>query len=178
MPELKWYVVRVQSNKEEQVKESIEKRVKLAGMSERVAQVIVPSEQVTEIRGGKRRVFEKKSYPGYVMVEMEMADDTWYLVRETPGVGDFVGAGAKPVPMSQQEVDRMLGQAASVKGESPRLLIEFEEGDTVRITTGAFENFEGVVEEVDSERGRVKVSVTIFGRNTMVELEYWQVEKF
>jgi len=178
MPDLQWYVVRVQSNKEEQVKESIEKRVKLAGMEERIAQVIVPSEQVTEIRGGKRRVFDKKSYPGYVMIEMELEDDTWYLIRETPGVGDFVGAGNKPTPMSAQEVDRMLGQAAVMDGEQPRLLIEFEEGDSVRITTGAFENFEGVVEEVDGERGRVKVAVTIFSRNTMVELEYWQVEKF
>ena len=178
MPELKWYVVRVQSNKEETVKENIEKRVKMAGMEDRITRVLVPCEQVSEIRSGHRRIFERKSYPGYVMVEMEMAEDTWFLVRETPGVGDFVGAGNNPIPMSQHEVDRMLGQAQQSEEAAPKLLINFDESDTVRITTGAFENFEGVVEEVDREKGRVKVAVTIFGRNTLVELEYWQVEKF
>jgi len=178
MPDLKWYVVRVQSNKEEQVKENIDKRVQLADMQERIPQVLVPSEQVTEIRGGRKRVTDRKSYPGYVMIEMELADDTWYLVRETPGVGDFVGAGNKPIPMERHEVDRMLGQAAQSEEAQPKLLINFEEGDSVRIMTGPFENFEGMVDDVDRDRGRVKVTVTIFGRNTPVNLEYWQVEKF
>jgi len=142
---------------------------------------MVPVEQVSEIRGGRRRVTERKIYPGYVMVEMEVGDsgevseEAWYLVRETPGIGDFIGAERRPVPMADHEVEKMLGDARRTE-ESPRLIINCKEGDSVKIKEGPFENFDGVVEEVNVGKGLVKVIVTIFGRATPVELEYWQVE--
>ncbi len=174
-----WYVLRVQSNKEDSVKESLEKRVQAAGLSDQITRVLVPTEKITEIKGGKKRVSERKIYPGYVMVEMAINDDTWYLLRETPGIGDFVGGGpnARPQPMSQIDVDKMLGDAAAVKeSEQPKIKIEFREGEAVKITEGPFENFSGIVKEVNRSKGQVKVEVTIFGRPTPVELEYWQIE--
>ena len=172
---MQWYVLRVQSNREDQVRESLEKRVKMAGLDDRIAQIIVPSEHVTEIRAGKKRVTERKIYPGYMMVQMDMDDDTWFLVRETPGIGDFVGAHLKPVPMTAREVDKMLGQLAR-QDEEPKLKIDFKVGDTVKIKEGPFENFDGVVEEVIPAKGLVRTVVTIFGRATRVELEYWKLE--
>lgn len=172
---MQWYVLRVQSNREKQVRESLQKRVKMAGLEDRIAQIIVPSEHVTEIRSGKKRVTERKIYPGYIMVEMDMDDDTWFLVRETPGIGDFVGAHLKPVPMTQREVEKLLGQLAR-QDEEPKLKIDFKVGDTVKIKEGPFENFDGVVEEVIPTKGLVRTVVTIFGRATRVELEYWKLE--
>jgi len=172
---MEWYVLRVQSNREAKVRDALEKRVKMAGLEDRIAEIVVPSEQVTEIRGGKRRVTERKIYPGYIMVQMDMDEDTWFLVRETPGIGDFVGAHLKPVPMSKREVDKMLGQMEQ-KDEEPKLKIDFKVGDTVKIKEGPFENFDGVVEEVIPSKGLVRVVVTIFGRATRVELEYWKLE--
>jgi transcriptional antiterminator NusG len=172
---MQWYVLRVQSNREDQVRENLEKRVKMAGLEDRIAQIIVPSEHVTEIRAGKKRVTERKIYPGYLMVQMDMDDDTWFLVRETPGIGDFVGAHLKPVPMTAREVDKMLGQLAR-QDEEPKLKIDFKVGDTVKIKEGPFENFDGVVEEVIPAKGLVRTVVTIFGRATRVELEYWKLE--
>jgi len=170
-----WYVLRVQSGKEEQVKETLEKRVKMAGMEESISHVLVPSEQISEIRSGKRRVTERKIYPGYIMVEMELNDSTWYLIRETPGIGDILGSSSRPVPMKQHEVDKILGEAES-KEAKPKLKIDFRAGESVKIKEGPFENFDGVVQEVIPSKGLVKVVVTIFGRPTPVELEYWQVE--
>ena len=173
-----WYVLRVQSNREDSVRESLEKRVKMAGLDERISQVVVPSEQITEIRGGKKRVTDRKIYPGYLMVEMEDPNedkDAWFLVRETPGIGDFVGAHLKPVPMKDREVDKMLGQMAA-PDEEPKLKIDFKVGDTVKIKEGPFENFDGMVEEVIPTKGLVRVVVTIFGRSTRVEIEYWKLE--
>ena len=172
-----WYVLRVQSNKEDTVRESLEKRIKTAGLEGQITQVLVPTEKVSEIKGGKKRVSQRKIYPGYVIVEMALNDDTWYLVRETPGIGDFVGGApnTKPVPMPQYEVDKILGEAER-ETEQPKLKIEFREGDAVKITEGPFENFSGVVQEVVPSKGVVKVEVTIFGRPTPVELEYWQIE--
>jgi len=172
---MQWYVLRVQSNREDSVKESLEKRVKMAGLEGKVAQIVVPSEQVTEIRGGKRRITERKIYPGYLMVQMDLDDETWFLVRETAGIGDFVGAHLKPVPMKDREVEKMLGQLATAT-EEPKLKIDFKVGDTVKIKEGPFENFDGVVEEVIPTKGLVRVVVTIFGRATRVELEYWKLE--
>ena len=172
---MQWYVLRVQSNRENQVAESLQKRVNMAGMEERISQIVVPSEQVTEIRGGKRRVTERKIYPGYIMVQMDMDEDTWFLVRETPGIGDFVGAHLKPVPMQPREVEKMLGQMER-RDEEPKLKIDFKVGDTVKIKEGPFENFDGVVEEVIPGKGLVRVVVTIFSRATRVELEYWKLE--
>ena len=170
-----WYVLRVQSGREGQVKEALEKRVKAAGMAETISKVLVPSEQISEIRSGKKKVKERKVYPGYLMVEMELNDDSWYLIRETPGIGDFLGSATQPVPMKPWEVDKILGEAES-KEAKPKLKINFRVGESVKIKEGPFENFDGTVEEVIPSKGLVKVVVTIFGRPTPVELEYWQVE--
>jgi len=172
---MQWYVLRVQSNREDFVKESLEKRVKIAAFEARIAQIVVPSEQVTEIRSGRKRVSERKIYPGYLMVQMDLDEDTWFLVRETPGIGDFVGAHLKPVPMKDREVEKMLGQLAS-HDEEPKLKIDFKVGDTVKIKEGPFENFDGVVEEVIASKGLVRAVVMIFGRATRVEIEYWKLE--
>jgi transcriptional antiterminator NusG len=176
-------VLRCQSGREDQARESLVKQAKLRDLADRVAQVVIPTQTFTEVRGGVRRVVQRKTYPGYLMVEIAVTDDTgqvdedtWYLIRETPGIGDFVGPGRQPVPMQPHEVERILGQAQQPEGGEPRLRIEFKEGDAVRIKEGPFENFEGVVEEVIPAKGLVRVVVTIFGRPTPVELEYWQVE--
>ena len=176
-----WFVLRVQSNKEERVKSNLDKRVKAAGLESSILDTLVPTEQVSEIKGGRRRVTERKIYPGYVMVQMEVGEnnevdeEAWYLVRETPGIGDFIGAERRPVPMADHEVEKMLGQAERTE-EAPRLMINFKVGDSIKVKEGPFENFDGIVEEVNESKGLVKVIVTIFGRATPVELEYWQVE--
>lgn len=175
----RWYVVRVQSNREKRVRENLERRVKAQSMEHVIAEVLVPTERVTEIKSGKRRVTERNIYPGYIMVQMDAEhedwEDAWYLVRGTPGIGDFVGPKGAPSPMSDDEATKIL---ASIKqdADQPKLKIEFQKGAHVRIKDGPFLNFEGTVEEVDPEKGRVKVIVAIFGRATPVELEYWQVE--
>ena len=176
--EKRWYVLRVQSNKEDHVRESLERRVKIAGMEELISRVLVPTEKVTEIKGGQKRVSERKLYPGYVMVEMTLTEESAYLVRDTAGVGDFVGPHAKePVPLTAAEVEKILGDAEKTAEETqPRVKIEFKPGDAVKIKEGPFQNFDGVVDEVIPAKGLVKVVVTIFGRPTPVELEYWQVE--
>jgi transcriptional antiterminator NusG len=172
----KWYVLRVQVGKELTAKESLERRIKTAGLELSISKVLVPKEKVTEIRSGKKKVMERKLYPGYLIVEMELNDQTWMLVRETTGVGDFLG-GRKPIPMSQPEIDRMLiAGTAGAEAEKPKIKIAFRKGDSVRIKEGPFENFDGTVEEVIPAKGLVKVIITIFGRATSVELEHWQVE--
>jgi transcriptional antiterminator NusG len=177
-----WYVVRVQSGKEDQVREALERRVKTEGLEEVVTSVLVPSERISEIRGGQKRVRERKIYPGYIMVEIEseddvkIADQAWFVIRETPGIGDFLGDGSRPIPMTQSDVDKILGEAEAEE-ETPKLKIGFSGGEAVRIKEGPFENFEGTVEEVSATKGTVRVIVTIFGRPTPVELEYWQVER-
>jgi len=177
-----WYVLRVQSGKEIQVRDGLERRVKMENLEDAVTSVLVPSERVTEIRGGEKRVRERKTYPGYIFVEIEtnekgeIPEHAWFLIRETPGIGDFLGAGAIPTPMSKKDVDKMLGEAVQ-KEEAPKLQIGFAEGESVRIKEGPFENFDGTVEQVSAAKGLVRVIVTIFGRPTPVELEYWQIEK-
>ncbi len=170
-----WFVVRVQSGKEDRVRESLLARVKAMGWEEHFGRVLVPSESITEIKGGRKRVVQRKIYPGYIMVELELNDDAWFLIRETPGIGDFVGPHMQPVPMQDSEIAKLLGEIESHE-EQPKLKIDFEKGDSVKIKEGPFENFDGVVEEVVPTKGIVKVIVTIFGRATEVELEYWQVE--
>ena len=183
MAKTEWYVLRCQSGREDQARESLLKQAKLRGLEDRVSQVLIPTQSFTELKGGARRVVERKTYPGYLMVELvvdeetgTVDEDTWYLIRETSGIGDFVGPGRKPVPMQQREVDRLLGEAVQPEGAEPQLRIGFKEGDSVRIKEGPFENFDGVVEEVIPGKGLVRVVVTIFGRPTPVELEYWQAE--
>jgi transcriptional antiterminator NusG len=170
-----WYVIRVQSGREEKVRKGLEKRISAAGAEDVVSRVVVPTETVSEIKGGKKRVSKKKIFPGYVMVEMEATDEALYLIRETPGVGDFVGSHMKPTPMEPHEVARLLGDMER-QAETPKLKINFQKGESVKIKEGPFENFDGIVDDVNPEKGLVRVVVTIFSRPTPVELEYWQVE--
>jgi transcriptional antiterminator NusG len=177
----KWFVLRVQSGREDSVKESLTKRVQALQIDDMVGRVVVPAEKISEIKGGKRRVSERKIFPGYIMVEMETKEDgripeeVWFMIKETPGIGDFVGSRTKPTPMKEHEVNRIL-EAMEEKEEAPKIKIGFRAGDSVRIKEGPFEHFDGYVEEINPAKGLVKVIVTIFGRATPIELEYWQVE--
>ena len=171
-----WYVLRVASGREESVKEGLLKKIQIAGLEESIPTVLVPTERVSEIKGGKKRYREKKLYPGYIIVEMDLTDDVWYLIKETPGIGDFVGSFQKPIPLSPPEVEKILNTLKD-KEETPELRIDLEAGDGVKIKEGPFENFDGTVDEVFPTKGQVRVIVTIFGRATPVDLEYWQVEK-
>ena len=148
----------------------------LQGMEKWFGEVIVPKEQVTDFKGGKKRVVSRKLYPGYILVQMILSDDSWYLVRETGGIGDFTGSGGKPSPMLPQDVAKLLHKEEEQTAESPRLKISFKKGDRVKINEGTFENFEGEVEEIDEANGRVTVMLSIFGRSTPVDIEYWQIE--
>jgi transcriptional antiterminator NusG len=176
-----WYVLRVQSNKEETVRETLERKAKLEGITDRLCRIIVPTERVSTMKAGRRRVSERKLYPGYVFVEMDAEDDgsvpekVWFLIRETGGVGDFIGTEGKPTPMKPHEVEKLVGEAERSGEEAPALKADYAAGDQVKIKQGPFENFEGVVDEVQLDKGLVRVIVTIFGRATPVELEYWQV---
>jgi transcriptional antiterminator NusG len=175
-PNRKWYVVRVQSGREEQVRDGLLRRVRAAGLETKVTSVVVPMEKVTEIRSGRKTIREKKLYPGYIMIEMLQDKDAWFLVRETPGIGDFLGL-KEPIPMAEHEVNKMLVDQTGSEEEKPRIKMDFQKGDTIRVKEGAFENFDGVVEEINSQKGLVGITIMIFGRATRVELEYWQVEK-
>ncbi|HEX8201771.1 MAG TPA: transcription termination/antitermination protein NusG [Isosphaeraceae bacterium] len=176
-PDLVWYVLKVQSGREDTIRDALERRVKIQGLQRFFGRIVVPTEKITEIRNNKKRVVERKSYPGYIMVEMELNEKTWFTVRETPGVGDFVGAHGTPTKMTEAEVNKMLGQETAKDEKPPQLRIDFERGDRVKIKEGPFENFEGSVEEVNEIRGLVKVMLIIFNRPTPVDLEYWQVER-
>ncbi|MHC4983464.1 MAG: transcription termination/antitermination protein NusG [Planctomycetota bacterium] len=178
-----WYVLRVASNKEEAVREALERKVKIEGCRDRIGRILVPTERRPAPRGrGSKKVVERKMYPGYVFIEMapdengRIDEKAWFLIRETTGVGDFVGASGKPSPMKQSDVEKMLMQVEKAQEGTP-VSVEFSKGDMVKIKEGAFENFEGPVEEVLADKGLIRVMVTIFGRPTPVELEYWQVER-
>jgi transcriptional antiterminator NusG len=177
-PELVWYVLKVQSSREDTIRDALQRRVKIQGLQKYFGQIVVPTEKITEIRNNKKRVVERKTYPGYIMVQMELNEKTWFLVRETPGVGDFVGAHGTPTKMTDAEVNQMLHQEEEKStAEAPKVRIYVERGDRVKIKDGPFENFEGTVEEVIEGRGLVKVMLIIFNRPTPVDLEYWQVER-
>jgi transcription termination/antitermination protein NusG len=177
-PELVWYVLKVQSSREDTIREALGRRVKIQGLQKYFGQIVVPTEKITEIRNNKKRIVERKTYPGYIMVQMELNEKTWFLVRETPGVGDFVGAHGTPTKMTEVEVNQMLHQEEEkTTAETPKVRIDVERGDRVKIKDGPFENFEGTVEEVIEGRGLVKVMLIIFNRPTPVDLEYWQVER-
>lgn len=171
-----WYILKVQSNREDSIRDALLRRVKIAGLLDFFGDIIVPIEMVSEFKGGKKRVVKRKLYPGYIMVNMELNEDTWFLVRETPGIGDFTGSGGKPSPMLQQEVNRIITIKEDAAAEAPTLKIKFKPADRVKITEGTFENFEGDVDSIDQSNGRVTVMINIFGRSTPVELEYWQIE--
>ena len=172
----RWYVVRVQSGREEQVRNGLLRRVRADKLEAKISSVIVPTEKVTEIRGGKKAVRERKKYPGYIMIEMQQDKDAWFVVRETPGIGDFLGL-KEPIPMAEHEVTKMLVDQSDTEDERPQIKIDFQKGDTVRVKEGAFENFDGQVEEINPQKGSIVITITIFGRPTRVDLEYWQVEK-
>jgi transcriptional antiterminator NusG len=177
-PELVWYVLKVQSGREDTIRDALQKRVKIQGLQRFFGQIVVPTEKMTEIRNNKKRIVERKTYPGYIMVQMELNEKTWFVVRETPGVGDFVGAHGTPTKMTDAEVNQMLHQEEEkTTAEAPKVRIDVERGDRVKIKDGPFENFEGTVEEVIEGRGLVKVMLIIFNRPTPVDLEYWQVER-
>jgi transcription termination/antitermination protein NusG len=178
LPELVWYVLKVQSSREDTIRDALQRRVKIQGLQRYFGQIVVPTEKITEIRNNKKRIVERKTYPGYIMVQMELNEKTWFVVRETPGVGDFVGAHGTPTKMTDAEVNQMLHQEEEKStAEAPKVRIDVERGDRVKIKDGPFENFEGTVEEVIEGRGLVKVMLIIFNRPTPVDLEYWQVER-
>jgi transcriptional antiterminator NusG len=173
---MQWYILKVQSNREDSIREGLQRRVAIAGLEEYFGDVIVPIEKVTEVKGGRKRVVKRKLYPGYLVVQMEITDDTWFLVRETPGIGDFTGAAGRPTPMLPHEVSRIVATQEEKTDKAPKLQIRFQTGDRVKINEGTFESFEGDVDAIDTSSGRVTVMINIFGRSTPVELEYWQVE--
>lgn len=171
-----WYILKVQSNREESIREGLLRRVAITGLGYYFGEVIVPTEKVTEFKGGKKKVIKRKLYPGYIVVHMEINDDTWFLVRETPGIGDFTGAAGRPSPMLAHEVSRIVAKQEEKSEKAPKLKIAFRVGERVKIKEGTFENFEGDVDSIDETNGRVTVMINIFGRSTPVELEYWQIE--
>ena len=171
-----WYILKVQSNREDSIRETLMRRIQMQGLDKYFGDVVVPKEQVTEFKGGKKRVVWRKLYPGYILVNMLLNDETWYLVRETGGIGDFTGSAGRPSPMLPQDVAKLLNKAEVKADEAPRLKIAFKKGDRVKINEGTFENFEGEVEQIDEANGRVTVMLSIFGRSTPVDIEYWQIE--
>ena len=178
---MQWYVLRVASNKEEQVRDSLAHKMEVEGVGS-VGRIMVPTESVKRIRGGKQRVHKRKLYPGYVFMELEPKDDgripdeAFYIIKETMGVGDFIGTEGVPTPMRDTDVAKMLKEVEKPE-DTPNIKVEFDKGDVVKIREGAFENFEGTVDSIDEERGIVRVIVTIFGRSTPLDIEYWQIEK-
>ena len=172
-----WYVLKVQTNRENSIRKSLERRIAREGLEEYFGEIIIPTERIVETKGGKKKVREQKLYPGYVMIQMILNDETWYLVRDTSGVGDFTGAAGKPHPMDESEVERMLGLEQQKEEEPTKVKIEFRVGDVVKIMTGPFETFEGEIEAIDEATGKISVLIEIFGRPTPVELEYHEVER-
>ena len=182
----RWLVLRVQSNREVSVCRTLQEKIRIEALEGEITRVLVPTESVSVMKSGKRRIMERKLYPGYVFVEMDVKEDgtiperAWFLIRETNGVGDFIGTEggkySKPVAMETHEVEKLLIQVDKAPDQAPTLKIDFKKGDSVKIKEGPFENFDGVVDEVVPSKGLVKVIVTIFGRPTPVELEYWMVE--
>lgn len=173
---LQWFVLKVQSNRERSIRDTLLRRIKREGLETHFGEIVIPTEKVVETKGGKKRVTEHKLYPGYIMVQMRLNDETWYLVRDTSGVGDFTGAAGKPIPMQEHEIARMLGGEAEQEESPAKIKIDFSPGDMVKIKEGPFEDFEGSIEEVDEASGKISVLIEIFGRSTPVDLEYWQVE--
>lgn len=180
---MNWYVLRVASNKEGRVRTALERKIKIEGLDNLIGRVMVPTQMEKRMRGGTARVVHRKLYPGYVFVEMatdpdgSVVDDVWFLIKETSGVGDFIGSEGKPSAMERADVEKML-MVALTPDETPALAnLSFKAGDKVKVREGPFENFEGTVEDINTQKGTVRVVVTIFGRSTPIEIEYWQVEQ-
>lgn len=169
-----WYVVHSYSGYENKVKTNLEQRIESMGMQDKIFQVVVPTEEEIEVRDGQRRITEKKIFPGYILVEMLMTDDSWYAVRNTPGVTGFVGMGKKPTPLRPEEVQRIMKR---MEEEAPKIKVTFRPGQRIRIIDGPFTDFVGSVDDIDMDKSRVRVLVAFFGRDTPVELDFLQVEK-
>ncbi len=172
--EKSWYVVHTYSGYENKVKANLEKRIESMNMEEKIFRILVPMEDEVEIKDGKKKITKRKIFPGYVLVEMFMTDDSWYVVRNTPGVTGFVGSGSKPIPLEDSEAKRIIRQMG---GGEIRARIDFSEGENVRVINGPFENFIGQIEEINLDKGKVRVMISMFGRETPIELEFIQVEK-
>ncbi|MFQ5882772.1 MAG: transcription termination/antitermination protein NusG [Candidatus Methylomirabilales bacterium] len=172
----RWYVVHTYSGFESKVKTSIEQRAVALGLRDKISEILIPTEDVVELKKGKRQIASRKFFPGYLLIRMEMSDDLWYLVRSTPKVTGFVGPGTRPTPIAEEEVAQ-IRQQVEEGAEKPRHKVQFMKGEAVRVIDGPFTNFTGIVEEVKPEKGRLKVMVSIFGRPTPVDLEFLQVEK-
>jgi transcriptional antiterminator NusG len=179
---VQFFVLRVASNKEDQVREKLARKVKIEGLETHVGRILVPTERVRSMKGGVRRESDRKLYPGYVFIELELdkdgriPDKVWFMIKETEGVGDFIGSNGKPTPMSPKDQAKMLEEAERPE-EAASLKTEYKKADKVKVTNGPFENFEGEVDEILGEQGKVRIITTIFGRPTPLELEYWQIEK-
>lgn len=182
-PGMNWFVLRVASNKEDSVRRTLLRKIKIENFESLVNRILVPTEKEKTIKGGKQRIVETKLYPGYVFVEMRLEEDgripqdVFFLIKETTGVGDFIGTAGRPSPMSLPEVEKML-LASKPAEEQPQVRMEFVAGDHIKIKEGPFENMEGTVDELLPDQGKVRVIVTIFGRATPIELEYWLIERF
>jgi transcriptional antiterminator NusG len=178
---MQYFVLRVASNKEDRVKEALTRKVKIEGLESQVGRILVPTERVRKIKEGKRTESDRKLYPGYVFIELELdkngtiPEKVWIMIKETDGVGDFIGSNGKPTPMSPKDQAKMLEEAD--KPDTPTDINQFKKGEKVKVTNGAFQNFEGEVDEVIADKQVVRIITTIFGRPTPLELEYWQVEK-
>ncbi len=171
-----WYIIHTYSGFEKKVAETLKSRIQASGLESQFGEIMVPTEDVIEMRGGKKVVTPKLFYPGYVLVEMDLNDDTWHLVRSTPRVTGFVGSGQKPSPLTGEEVDRIVHRV-EVAAEHPKPKLMFDKGENVKITDGPFKDFTGIVDEINDDRSTLRVMVTIFGRSTPVELDFYQVEK-
>jgi len=169
-----WFVVHTYSGYEERVKKNLEQRIKFMDSEGEITEIVIPTEDEIEVKSGQKQTVSKKILPGYVLIQMGMSDQSWKIVRNTPGVTGFVGGGDKPVPLTEEEITRILKQ---MEAEAPKLKIGFREGESVRVTDGAFLDFIGVVESINSEKGKVNVLLSLFGRSTPVELDFLQVEK-
>ncbi|MDO7789165.1 transcription termination/antitermination protein NusG [Desulforamulus aquiferis] len=169
-----WYVVHTYSGYENKVKANLERRIESMNMEDKIFRILVPMEDEVEIKNGKKKISKKKVFPGYVLVEMIMTDDSWYVVRNTPGVTGFVGTGSRPIPLNDDEANNIIKQMGI---EEPRSRIDYDQGENIRVTNGPFENFVGVIEEIYPDKGKVKVMVSMFGRETPIELDFTQIEK-
>jgi len=178
---MQFFVLRVASNKEDRVREALARKIKIEGLEEHVARILVPTERVRSVKGGVRKESDRKLYPGYVFIELELdkngmiPEKVWFTIKETEGVGDFIGSNGKPTPMSPKDQAKMLEEAEKPVGAEAQP--EFKKGDKIKVNNGAFQNFEGEVDEVIADKGMVRIVTTIFGRPTPLELEYWQIEK-
>ena len=171
-----WYVIHTQTGYEDKVRSSLEAKMKSVSGEDKISQVLVPIEQVSEIKAGKKKISQRKFFPGYILVEMDLTDDTWYMIKSITGVTGFVGAGARPIPLKGEEIDAILKQTKDAK-EKPTPKVMFEKGEAVRVIEGPFMNFNGTIEEANAGKGKIQIMISIFGRATPVELEMWQVEK-